>query len=142
MSTLSSLIDPASVLFGATFIFYGSALTLSFLLSAKPEVVRILTGVLMVILFLLFGTLAIEFSSAASPSYVLERSADISALLSTHRWLLFQLPIMLTLIALVILSVYQEKIVDRHAVVYRASVIVCVCVSFASLIIIGLEGYV
>ena len=93
---LLSVIHPGQILFGLTIVLFGSAFTLSFLMRSKAEVVRPLTGVLFVILFLLIGTVAIEFSAAATPSYTFGEFASLSEALSTHRWLLFQLPILLT----------------------------------------------
>lgn len=97
-------------------------------------------GVLFVILFLLLGTVAIEFSDAATPSYTFGEFASLSEALSTHRWLLFQLPIILTTTTLLILFVYHEKIVDRHARAYRAFVMLSMAVSFSSLIAIIFES--
>ena len=137
---LTQLIHPGQVLFALTVLLFGSAFTLSFLIGSKTEVVRPLMGVLFVILFLLLGMVAIEFSAAAAPSYTYGSFASLSEALSTHRWLLFQLPILLTITALMILFVYHEKIADRHARLYRATVILSIAVSFASLLVIIAES--
>lgn len=139
---LFSLIDPATILFVAALVLSGSALTLVFLIGNNSSLVRPLMGVLMVLLFCLFGTVALEFSAASTPSYILGAFEDVALKLSTHRWLLFQLPILLTMMALIVLSAYHDRISQKHAGMYRASVIVAVCVIFASLLVIGLESYV
>lgn len=133
-------IHPGQILFGSTVLLFGSAFTLSLLIGSKTHVVKPLIGVLFVILFLLLGTVAIEFSAAATPSYTFGDFASLSEALSTHRWLLFQLPIILTVTSLLVLSVYREKIADPHARLYRAIVMLGITISFASLIAIIFES--
>ncbi|TAL50681.1 hypothetical protein EPN81_02135 [Patescibacteria group bacterium] len=134
------LIHPGQMLFGLTVLLFGSAFTLSLLIGFHTHVIRPLIGVLFVILFLMLGTVAIEFSSAATPSYTFGNFASLSEALSTHRWLLFQLPIILTMTALFVLFVYREKIADAHARVYRAVVLLSIAISFASLVAIIFES--
>lgn len=134
------LIHPGQILFALTILLFGSAFTLSLLIGSRAQVVRPLIGVLFVILFLLLGTVAIEFSAAATPSYTFGDFASLSEALSTHRWLLLQLPIILTTTALLVLFVYREKIADRHARLYRSVVLLSISVSFASLIAIIFES--
>lgn len=134
------LVHPGQVLFGLTVLLFGSAFTLSLLIGSKARVVQPLMGVLFVILFLLLGTVAIEFSAASTPSYTFGEFASLSEALSTHRWLLFELPIVLTMTSLLILMVYREKIADAHARLYRAVVMLCIAVSFASLVAIIFES--
>lgn len=134
------VIHPGQVLFGLTVLLFGSAFTLSFLIGSKTRVVPALTLVLFVILFLLLGTVAIEFSAAATPSYTFGDFASLSQALSTHRWLLFELPIILTTTSLLILWVYRERIADPYARLYRAALIISIAVSFASLVAIIFES--
>ncbi|NQV90703.1 hypothetical protein HQ487_04865 [Candidatus Uhrbacteria bacterium] len=136
------LIHPGQVLFALTILLFGSAFTLSFLIGSKAQVVRPLIGVLCIILFLLLGTVAIEFSAAATPSYTYGAFASLSAALSTHRWLLYQLPIILTLVSVLVLSVYQEKITDSHARQYRTIVMISIAISFASMLGITFESII
>ena len=93
MESLQALqiIDTEFVLFGGALVLFGSAFTLSFLISKKVKVVRALEAILVIILFLLLGAVVIEFGGAAGPAYTFGEFADLSELLSTHRWLLFQL---------------------------------------------------
>lgn len=134
------LIHPGQILFALTVLLFGSAFTLSFLIGSRAQVVRPLIGVLFTILFLLLGTVAIEFSAAATPSYTFGNFASLSEALSTHRWLLFELPIVLTMTNLLVLFVYREKIADRHARVYRSVVMLSIAISFASLLAIIFES--
>jgi hypothetical protein len=135
-------IQPGQILFGLALIFFGSAFTLSFFIDSKTHVVHALTGVLFLILFLLLGVVAIEFSSAATPSYTYGSFSSLSEALSTHRWLLFQLPIILTVTSLIILSVYKDAIAKPHARMYKATVMISIAVSFASLLLIGFESLI
>jgi hypothetical protein len=134
------LVHPGQVLFALTILLFGSAFTLSFLMGSKTEVIHALVGVLFLILFLLLGTVAIEFSAAATPSYTFGNFSSLSEALSTHRWLLFQLPVVLTMTSLLILGVYREKIADRHARLYRVTVMLSIAVSFASVLAISFES--
>lgn len=134
------LIHPGQILFGLTVLLFGSAFTLSLLIGSRTQVVRPLIGVLFTIFFLLLGTVAIEFSAAATPSYTFGDFASLSEALSTHRWLLFELPIVLTMTSLLILFVYREKIADRHALLYRSVVMLSIAMSFASLLVIIFES--
>lgn len=136
------LVSPGMVLFVATLVVFGSVFTLSFLIGSKPSVVKPLTGGLLILLFLMLGMVAIEFSAAATPSYTFGEFASLSEALSTHRWLLFQLPILLVITSLMILNVYGEKIADRHATHYRAAVMISTAVSFASLLAIAFESMI
>ena len=139
-SIFLELIHPGQVLFGLCVLLFGSAFTLSLLIGSGAHIVRPLMAVLCIILFLLLGTVAIEFSAAATPSYTFGDFASLSEALSTHRWLLFQLPMILTTTALLILCVYKDKIADRHAAIYRVVVMTSIALSFASLIAIMFES--
>ncbi|MBI4256621.1 hypothetical protein HY626_01025 [Candidatus Uhrbacteria bacterium] len=139
---LLDLIHPGQMLFGLTVLLFGSAFTLSLLVGSKTHVVQPLIGVLFVILFLLLGTVAIEFSAAATPSYTFGDFASLSEALSTHRWLLFQLPLVLTTTALLILFVYREKIASPHARMYRTVVLLSIAISFAGLMAILIESMI
>lgn len=139
-SLFLDIIHPGQILFALSVLLFGSAFTLSFLIGSKARVIQPLIMVLFVILFLLLGTVALEFSAAATPSYTYGAFASLSEALSTHRWLLFQLPILLTITSLFILLVYRDRIADHHAHMYRAAVLVSIAVSFASLIIITVES--
>ncbi|HAU66432.1 TPA: hypothetical protein DCW61_03740 [Candidatus Uhrbacteria bacterium] len=134
------VIHPGQLLFALVVLLFGSAFTLSFLIGSKTEVVKPLIAVLFVILFLLLGTLAIEFSAAQTPSYTYGAFASLSEALSTHRWLLFQLPLVLTMSSLFILMVYQERIKEKHAFVYRGTVLFSIGISFASVVVIIFES--
>lgn len=139
-TSLFQIINPGEILFFAALILFGCAFTLSFLISSKPSVIPALKVVLSIILFLLLGTVAIEFSQAATPSYTFGEFASLSEALSTHRWLLFQLPIILVITSLMILWVYKERIADSHAQLYRSSLMIAIAVSFASLLAIAFES--
>lgn len=136
------IIDPESVLFGSALVLFGSAFTLSFLISKKVRVVRALEAILLIILFLMLGAVVYEFSGASGPAYTFGEFAQLSELLSTHRWLLFQLPILLTLMSLIVLVVYRDMITDSHARMYRTAVIVSIAVSFASMLMIAFESFI
>lgn len=139
-SVFLAIVSPGALLFALTVLLFGSAFTLCFLLRSKASVVRSLTSVLLVILFLMLGTVAIEFSAAATPSYTFGALESLSQALSTHRWLLFQLPILLTMTSLMVLVVYREHMAERHADVYRTAVVVSTTLSFASVLLIGVES--
>ena len=137
---LLQIIHPGQILFGLSVLLFGSAFTLSFLIGSKAHVAKALIGVLSTILFLLLGTVAIEFSNASTPSYTYGTFASLSEALSTHRWLLFQFPIILTITNIFILLVYGERIQEDHARLYRTVVMISIGVSFASLLSLIFES--
>lgn len=137
--SLLNVMSPGSVLLTAILVFYGSAFTLSFLIGCKPSVVKPLISVLWIILFLMAGMVSIEFSSAASTVYTSEEFLSLSEALSTHRWLVLILPIVLTVTNLFVLHVFQNCIAEKHASIYRTSILVCVAVGFASLVLFAFE---
>ncbi len=138
---LSALIkQPEMILFGLVLILFGAAVTQVFLLKVHPHISSWLVATLSVIFVALIGVLAFDLSGTGGNLYTLESISNLSELMSTHRWLLIQLPLVLIPTSIITLLVYKEKINDKHAVEYRRAVMVSVLVSFVTLIVIGFES--
>ncbi len=140
-SVAIALLDGGVILFGALLVLFGSAIPLSFLLKEKQNVAAPLIGILSIILALLIGIIAYDFAGAGTV-YTVEEIAKLSELLSTHRWILFQLPFFLVLTSLIVLLIYREKIREAHAKYYRSAIVFSVCAAFGAIIMIGFESLV
>ncbi len=136
----SALNDSGLVLFGLLLVAFGASFVLVILLKKLPKLFEILLGILILILFLLVGIIIIDLYSAGSGIYTIQHFAELSELLSSHRWILIQLPVILILMSIIILMVYRDNINQKYAKEYRLAVQFSVFVSFLSIIIIGFES--
>ncbi len=141
-SLVLNLFDPSVILFGGLFVLFGAAMTLIFLLKERPALSWPLISLLAIIESSLIGILALEFSSASDAFYTIGAIEQISEMFQTHRWLLFQLPLLLVFASIIVLAVYRENIGGRYAREYRAFIISSVIISFFSILIIGLESLI
>lgn len=131
--------DANVVLFGAVLFLFGAALCLSLILKQKPQFFDELAALLVVIFILLLGMMSLDLFGART-AFTIGTFADLSALLSTHRLLIIQLPFVLLASAIITLYVYGEKIVDDHAREYRYATMVSVWSSFLIFLLIGFES--
>jgi len=141
-TVIFNILDPGVILFVSLFVLFGAAITLVFLLKERPALSWPLMALLYIIEFALIGILALEFGGASSGFYTIGSLEILSDLFATHRWLIFQLPILLLASSIIILSVYREQLGEKHAKDYRLFVIVSVVVSFLSILVIGLESFI
>ncbi len=133
--------DAGLVLFGLLIFFFGVVLTLTLLLKMKPELYMVLLGFLKIQILLLLGIVVLDlFGSQGVAAYA--PYEDLSAALSTHRWLIIQLPFILLLSAAVTLAVYRERLVEKHARQYYLATIFSIYLSFATILLIGFESMV
>jgi hypothetical protein len=138
---LLNLLDPGAFLFGLVFMAMSASLPILFLLRRQPTLAKALLILLVCIEAALLVVLALDFSSIPSVSSV-DEFRSISVMLANHRWLLFELPLLLLTLAIITLAVYGRRIVEPHARHYRQTVLVSVLVSFTSVILIALEAFV
>ena len=136
----SALNDSGLVLFGLLLVAFGASFVLVLLIKKLPKLFEILLGVLILILFLLIGIITIDLYNAGSGIYTIHNFAELSALLSSHRWILIQLPVILILMSIIILMVYRDNINQKYAKEYRWAVQFSVIASFLSIVIIGFES--
>src|SRR3989339_394576 len=134
-----ALSNSGLILFGALLIVYGLVLGLVFVLHSNHHIYRTVVGGFAVILLLLLGILALDFSGASGSYFTFDETRELSELLSTHRWLIIQLPILLTISSIGILLTYRERISDAHAKEYRFIVQYSTCISLFTILLIALE---
>ena len=127
------------LLFGLLIFLYGASLTLTLLLKRQPDLYRVLSGVLMIQLFLLIGVVMLDLFGVTSSSTYGE-FASLSLAFSTHRWLLIQLPFLLLTSSIISLLVFREKLSDRPSTSYRWLTIGSVWFSAFFILLIGLES--
>lgn len=135
----SAFFDAGLILFGLVLLLFGAILVLALLIKHKPELVYTLVCLLCVQVLLLLGIVAIDLSGVGTVS-VLGQFADLSELLSTHRWLIIQLPFILLLSSIITLMTYGKTIVDRHARTFYLATMISIWLSFGSIILIGFES--
>ena len=131
--------DSSVVLFGATLFIFGAILCLTFLLKQKPELVRVLIVLLVILFLLLLGMVSLDLFGERNV-YALGEYSNFSELLSTHRLLIIQLPFVLLASAIITLVVYGKKIADDHAKEYCYATVAAVWISFFTFLLIGLES--
>jgi len=131
--------DASVVLFGAVLLVFGATLCLTILLKQKPELVRALIVLLVILFLLLLGMVSLDLFGGRSV-YALGEYSNFSELLSTHRLLIIQLPFVLLASAIITLIVYAKKIADDHAKEYRYATVAAVWISFFTFLLIGLES--
>jgi hypothetical protein len=128
-------------LFGASLFLFGAGLCLSLILKQKPQFFDELAALLVVIFLLLVAMMSLDLFGARS-AFTIGSFSDFSALLSTHRLLIIQLPFVLLASAIITLYVYGEKIVDDHAKDYRYATMVSIWSSFFIFLLIGFESMI
>ncbi len=137
----SAFADAGMVLFGLLLMVYGAILVLTILIKLKPMLALALAGLLKIQMLILLGIVALDFSGVEKVSTFVP-FAELSSALSTHRWLLIQLPFILLLCATITLLVYQDRIVERHARSYYILTILSIYLSFATILLIGFESMI
>jgi hypothetical protein len=135
----SAFSDAGLILFGLVLLLFGATLVLTWLLKHKPELVHTLVCLLCIEFLLLLGIVSIDLSGIGTLR-VLGPFAQLSELLSTHRWLVIQLPFILLVTSIITLLTYGKTIVDRHARTYFLAAMISIWLSFGSIILIGFES--
>ncbi len=138
---LLNLLDPGAFLFGIVFMAFSASVPILFLLPRQPSLTKALFVLLTCIEVALLVVLALDFSSIPSVSSV-DEFRSLSIMLANHRWLLFEVPLLLLAVAIITLAVYGRRIVESHAHHYRQTVVLSVLVSFVAVILIALEAFV
>ena len=137
-----ALSDSGLILFAALLVFFGLAMGFVFVLKSNKMIYRVLIGTLSIIFLLLVGIVALDAFGASGAYFTFAETKQLSDTFSTHRWLIIQLPILLSISSILILLTYRDRIADAHAVDYRRVVQVSTCVSFLSVLLIALESLV
>ena len=137
-----ALSNSGLILFGALLILFGIAIGLMFIIRSDSRFYKVLTLNYFVILFLFIGIIVLDLAGASGSFYTFSETRELSEILSTHRWLMIQLPVVLTFVSIVILLTYRDRISDSHARQYRQVVQVSTCVSFLSVLLIALESMI
>lgn len=137
----SAFSDAGLVLFGVSLLLFGAILTLTILLKHNPSLSLPLAGLIKVQLLLLLGIVVLDLWGGRVAATTAELS-DLSSALAAHRYLIIQLPFLLLVAAASTLFVYGEKIVERHAKHYYAASLLSIWLSFATILLIGIESMV
>lgn len=137
----SAFADAGMILFGLLLFLYGAVFVLTILLKKNPDLYRALIGLLSVLLFLLLGIVSLDLSGVTT-SATTGSFASWSSQLSSHRWLIIQLPFLLIVSAITSLLVYGQKIIDRHARTYYLLTFCSILISLLVILLIGFESMI
>ena len=135
-----ALTDGGLILFGLLLVLYGFSLAVVFLLRQAKQSWGTLAATQVLTLCVLGGILALDLSGASGALYTIQSIEHLSELLSTHRWLLIQVPVLLLLASLIVLVTYREHIANAYATRYRVFLQIATVFGFASVLLIGFES--
>lgn len=123
--------SPYAVLYAAMLCLLGAGAVLWCLLKRERLLAWPLAGVCGVLFFLVLGLFGLDITRVWA--------ADIAPATVTYRWMLFPAAATLLGTATVLLGVYGDHMSGEHAWEYRASVGVCLALSFVALVGIVLQ---
>jgi hypothetical protein len=137
---MNRMLDPGVFLFGVLLVLFGMVLPMVVLLNKEPFLSRPIAGLLIIIECVLIGVLSLELMGTTGGHFTTDTFKQASTMFQTHRWMLFQIPLLLTAVAAGLLILYREAITEDHARDYRMVVVVSVFTGFASIIAIAFES--
>lgn len=135
-------LDPTAVLLGLSMILLAATTTVSLLVHRHPPAARALFGLLAVSFVALIGIVSMDLAGAGIRTVVTQDTALVSLVAATHRRLLMILPLVLVGTSLLILSVYHDRIGERHARDYRNAIAFSTGLSLISVIVIAIESMI
>ncbi len=135
-------LEPGAILFGFLLMLLTAGLILALLVRLSSSVMYALLGSLILIHLLLDGILAFDLAGNVTRVYENTSPDAISELFSTHRWLLIQIPILFTLVAIILSIVCRGHEKEAHAKTYLFAMQFCVVVSFLTVLLIGYESLI
>ncbi len=135
-------IDFTTVLLLATVAAFAASATLALLLRSRPALSTALFAALGIAFAALVGSVVLDVAGPDRMTVVTESSRALSLLAATHRRLLILLPLILTGTSLLILSVYHERVAEKHAREYRNFLIVSAGISLISSVLVAVESAV
>lgn len=119
-----------------------ATLMLAFLVKQASFIVDVLIGFLILVHLTLDGILAFDLVGNVTRIYTDVSTGMMSELFSTHRWLLIQIPILFTLMAIILSFVCRRHVKESHAREYIFVIQFCVVVSFLTVLFIGYESLI
>lgn len=135
-------LEPGAILFGCLLMLMSATLVLAFLVKQSSSITSVLIGFLIVVHLILDGILAFDLVGNVTHVYADVSTGVISELFSTHRWLLMQIPILFTLMAVLLSFVCRGHEKESHAKTYVFAMQFCVVVSFLTVLLIGYESLI
>lgn len=136
------LSQPGTFLFGCLVFVFGITITLACLIKRDQKLVKWFTVGSFMSWFLLFGIVVLDFFGASGAVSTMDGYGSISELLSTHRWLLMQVPLLLVTTASLVTLFYGKELTNHHAKEYLFIVQGSLFISILTIFIIGLESFI
>lgn len=138
---IAALLDPGIILFGFMILLFGAAFVCVFLLKQVPALIEVLTGLLILIELALIGNLSLNLFLPGR-HVITENMTELSEIFLTHRWLLYQLPVLLILLSIILLLVYHKQILARHAKSYFWTLHFSITLSFFTILTAAFESII
>lgn len=134
--------QPSVILFGLLLILMTAAFVLVLVLKNQHSLIYPFLGITFLILMTLTGILAFDLSGTVSRIYIAESNSELSEIFSTHRWLIIQIPLLLSFITLIIGWVCRQDLSEKHAREYVFAMQICTIISFLTVLAIGYESLI
>lgn len=135
-------IDFQMILLAAAAMALTVAATLSLLVRRRPAISTALFAALGIAFAMSAAAMGYDVAGPERVVVVTEASRALSLLAATHRRLLVLLPFVLSGTSLLILSVYHERIAEKHARDYRNAVSFCAGFALIATIVVLIESVI
>lgn len=119
-----------------------TSVVLALLVKKAPVVSTVLIGFLFAVTGLLDAIILFDLFGTVNRVYADASNTDLSTVFSTHRFLLIQVPALLSFLAFVLAFVCKGHELKPHAKMYVTAMQVCVIVSFCTVLLIGYESLI
>lgn len=135
-----TVIDLGQVLFGVLLMCFAAAVTLTAILRRATFLYQPLLVALLVIEAIFIALFTLDIFGYTNTYYLFESMTELSEVLMIHRWLLFQLPLLLVANAFFILLAYKERLFEKHARSYRIVFYLSILCAFVATLSIAIES--
>lgn len=135
-------IEPSVILFGVLLMLMSASCALVFVVHKQKEILLFFLGLQCLVLMALIGIVSFDLIGNVGQVFSAVGDQFLSELFSTHRWILMQVPILLTSVALMLGWVCRNDLKEKHTREYILAMRVCVVVSFLTILVIGIESLI
>jgi len=118
------------------------AATLSLLVRRRPAVSTAMFAAFGLAFAALAGVMIVDVAGPDRVTVVTESMHVLSLLAATHRRLLVILPLVASCASLCVLSVYRERIAEKHARDYRNAISFCAGIGLIATIVVLIESVI
>lgn len=135
-------LEPGVILFGVLLMLMSAGCALVFVVHKQKEILLFFLGLQCLVLMTLISIVSFDLIGSVGQIFSAEVTASLSLLFSTHRWILMQVPILLTICAIIFGWICRNDLLEKHAREYVFVMRVSVIISFFTILIIGYESLI